>query len=183
VFLGYLNDPEATAEALTPDGWLRTGDVGEMDRDGFLRLTDRKKDLLITSGGKNVSPQNIEKLLSAIPGVAQAVVVGDARKHLCALLTLDREAALREARACGAQGGTIDEIARDPRFVTRVGEAVGRVNGQLASYETIKRFRLLPVEFSVESGELTPTMKIRRKVVSQRYAREIDEMFREGAAA
>jgi len=183
VFAGYYKDPAASAEALTADGWLRTGDVGELDRDGFLRITDRKKDLIITSGGKNVSPQNIEKRLAGIPGVAQAVVVGDARKHLAALFTLDREASLREAKACGLACGSVEEIARDPRFVARIAERVNAVNGELASFETIKRFRILPVEFTVESGELTPTMKLRRKVVGQRYAREIEEMFRDGAAA
>jgi len=183
VFAGYYKDPAATADALTADGWLRTGDVGELDRDGFLRITDRKKDLIITSGGKNVSPQNIEKRLAGIPGVAQAVVVGDARKHLGALFTLDREAALREAKACGSECGSVEEIARDPRFVARIAERVNAVNGELASFETIKRFRILPVEFTVESGELTPTMKVKRKIVGQRYAREIEELFRDGAAA
>ena len=183
VFSGYYKDPAATAEALTADGWLRTGDVGELDRDGFLRITDRKKDLIITSGGKNVSPQNIEKRLSGIPGVAQAVVVGDARKYLAALFTLDREAAVREAKACGSACGSVEQIARDPRFVARIAERVGAVNGELASFETIKRFRILPVEFTVESGELTPTMKVKRKVVGQRYAREIEELFQDGAAA
>jgi long-subunit acyl-CoA synthetase (AMP-forming) len=183
VFAGYYKDPAATAEALTADGWLRTGDVGELDRDGFLRITDRKKDLIITSGGKNVSPQNIEKRLAGIPGVAQAVVVGDARKHLAALFTLDREAALREATSCGLACGSVEEVARDPRFVARIAEHVNAVNGELASFETIKRFRILPVEFTVESGELTPTMKVKRKIVGQRYAREIEELFRDGAAA
>jgi long-subunit acyl-CoA synthetase (AMP-forming) len=183
VFSGYYKDPEATAETLTKDGWLRTGDVGEMDADGFLRITDRKKDLIITSGGKNISPQNIEKRLSGIPGVAQAVVVGDARKHLAALFTLDRDAAFREAKACGAAGATVAEIACDPRFVARIAESVTAVNGQLASFETIKRFRILPAEFTVESGELTPTMKVKRKIVGQRYASEIEELFREGTAA
>ncbi|MFL5412577.1 MAG: AMP-dependent synthetase/ligase [Myxococcales bacterium] len=183
VFGGYYKDPAATAEAFTPDGFLRTGDVGELDRDGFLRITDRKKDLIITSGGKNVSPQNIEKLLAGIPGVAQAVVVGDARKHLAALFTLDPEAALREAKACGSSCGTVEEIARDPRFVARIAEGVNAVNGELASFETIKRFHILPVEFTVESGELTPTMKVKRKIVGQRFAREIEDLFRDGAAA
>jgi long-subunit acyl-CoA synthetase (AMP-forming) len=157
--------------------------VGELDRDGFLRITDRKKDLIITSGGKNVSPQNIEKRLAGIPGVAQAVVVGDARKHLAALFTLDREAALREATSCGLACGSVEEVARDPRFVARIAEHVNAVNGELASFETIKRFRILSVEFTVESGELTPTMKVKRKIVGQRYAREIEELFRDGAAA
>ncbi|HYV64922.1 MAG TPA: long-chain fatty acid--CoA ligase, partial [Myxococcales bacterium] len=177
VFLGYFKDPEATAAALTGEGWLRTGDVGRIDGDGFVHVTDRKKDILITSGGKNVSPQNIEGQLARIPGVAHAVVVGDARKHLAALLTLDREAALREGRACGAAGGTIEALCLDPLFIDRIAQGVDEVNRGLASYETIKKFRLLPVEFGIESGELTPTLKLRRKAVNQRFAREIEELF------
>ncbi|HKC59384.1 MAG TPA: long-chain fatty acid--CoA ligase [Myxococcales bacterium] len=177
VFLGYLKDAEATAAALTPDGWLQTGDVGRIDRDGFLHITDRKKDLLITSGGKNVSPQNIEGQLTRIPGVAHAVVVGDARKHLVALLALDRQAAVREAQACGAAAGTVEALCVDPRFIERIARGVDEVNRGLASYETIKKFRLLPVEFGIESGELTPTFKLRRKAVNQRFAREIEELF------
>ena len=111
------------------------------------------------------------------------MVVGEGRKHLAALFTLDREAALREARACGASCGTIDEVARDARFVARIGERVNAVNEELASFETIKRFCILPNEFTIESGELTATLKIRRKIVAQRYARQIEELFRDGAAA
>ena len=176
VFLGYLKDPEATSASLTRDRWLRTGDVGQIDRDGFLQITDRKKDLLITSGGKNVSPQNIEGQLGRIPGVAHAVVVGDARKHLAALIALDHEAALREARACGAKAGTVEALCVDPVLLDRIGHAVDEVNRGLAAYETIKKFRLLPVQFGVESGELTPTLKLRRKVVNERFAREIEEL-------
>jgi long-subunit acyl-CoA synthetase (AMP-forming) len=179
VFLGYLKDAGATSAALTRDGWLRTGDVGRIDRDGFLHITDRKKDLLITSGGKNVSPQNIEGQLARIPGVAHAVVIGDARKHLAALIALDREAALREARACGSKAGTVEALCVDPVFLDRIGRAVEEVNRGLASYETIKKFRLLAVEFGIQSGELTPTLKLRRKAVNERFAREIDELFGE----
>ena len=177
VFLGYFKDPEATAAALTGDGWLRTGDIGRIDGDGFVHVTDRKKDILITSGGKNVSPQNIEGQLARIPGVAHAVVVGDARKHLAALLALDREAALREAQTSFAFAGTVEALCLDPRFIERIARGVEEVNRGLASYETIKRFRLLPVEFGIESGELTPTLKLRRKMVNQRFAREIEELF------
>jgi long-chain acyl-CoA synthetase len=179
VFLGYLKDAGATSAALTRDGWLRTGDVGQIDREGFLQITDRKKDLLITSGGKNVSPQNIEGQLARIPGVAHAVVVGDARKHLAALIALDRETALREGLACGAKAGTVEALCVDPAFVDRIGRAVEEVNRSLASYETIRKFRLLPVEFGIESGELTPTLKLRRKAVNERFAREIEELFGE----
>jgi len=160
VFKGYYKDARATQEALDPDGFLHTGDVGEFDSDGFLRITDRKKELLITSGGKNVSPQNIEGLLGRIQGVSQAVVVGEGQKYLAALIVPDRP-----------------ERAEDPHFVAEVGRGIERVNGQLAQYETIKRFRVLPAQFSVESGELTPTLKLKRKVISQKFAREIDELF------
>ncbi|HTO98199.1 MAG TPA: AMP-dependent synthetase/ligase [Myxococcales bacterium] len=161
VFAGYYKDPAATTEALDPDGFLHTGDVGELDGDGFMRITDRKKDLLITSGGKNVSPQNIETLLGRIEGVAQAVVVGDGRKYLAALIV--PEAA---------------ERAQNPGFVAHVGKEIERINGQLAQYETIKKFRVLAAQFSIDSGELTPTLKLKRKVVSQKFASEIEELFR-----
>jgi long-subunit acyl-CoA synthetase (AMP-forming) len=160
VFKGYFKDARATREALDPEGFLHTGDVGELDADGFLRITDRKKELLITSGGKNVSPQNIEGLLGRIQGVAQAVVVGDGRKYLAALIVPEES-----------------ERAKDPAFVAQVERGIEKVNGQLAQYETIKRFKVLPVQFSVDSGELTPTLKLKRKVISQKFSREIDELF------
>jgi long-chain acyl-CoA synthetase len=160
VFAGYFKDPLATREAIDPEGFLHTGDVGEIDADGFLRITDRKKDLLITSGGKNVSPQNIEAQLGRIAGVAQAVVVGDARKYLGALIVPDALAR-----------------ASDPSFLEHVQREIEKVNAQLAQYETIKKFKVLPAQFSIESGELTPTLKLKRKVVSQKYAKEIEELF------
>jgi len=160
VFLGYFKDEPATREAIDADGFLHTGDVGELDAEGYLRITDRKKDLLITSGGKNVSPQNIEVQLGRIAGVAQAVVVGDARNYLGALIV--PEAIAR---------------AQDPSFIEHVGREIEKVNAQLARYETIKKFKVLPALFSIESGELTPTLKLKRKVVSQKYAREIEELF------
>ena len=160
VFAGYYKDAAATREALDPDGFLHTGDVGELDAGGYLRITDRKKDLLITSGGKNVSPQNIEGLLGRIQGVSQAVVVGDGRKYLAALIVPEKP-----------------ERAKDAEFVAHVGREIEKVNGDLAQYETIKRFRVLPAQFSIDSGELTPTLKLKRKVVSQKFAQEIDELF------
>jgi long-subunit acyl-CoA synthetase (AMP-forming) len=160
LFRGYFKDAAATREALDAEGFLHTGDVGELDGDGYLRITDRKKDLLITSGGKNVSPQNIEAQLGRIAGVSQAVVVGDARKYLAALIVPE-----------------VPEKAADPAFVAHVGREIEKVNGQLAQYETIKKFRVLRAQFTVDSGELTPTLKLKRKVVAQRYAREIEELF------
>ncbi|MGZ6124526.1 MAG: AMP-dependent synthetase/ligase, partial [Myxococcales bacterium] len=161
VFAGYYKEPAATQEALDAEGFLHTGDVGELDADGYLRITDRKKELLITSGGKNVSPQNIEGLLARIQGVSHAVVVGDGHKYLAALIVPENP-----------------EKAKDPGFVAHVHREIERVNRQLAQYETIKRFRVLPAQFSIDSGELTPTLKVKRKVVSQKFASEIDELFR-----
>jgi len=160
VFLGYYKDPAATAEALDADGFLHTGDVGELDADGYLRITDRKKDLLITSGGKNVSPQNLEAQLGRIAGVAQAVVVGDARKYLAALIVPE-----------------VTAQAADPGFVAHVGKEIEKLNGALARYETIKKFKVLPVQFSMAGGEYTPTLKLKRKVVAQKYAKEIEALF------
>ena len=178
VFAGYLKDEAATREALE-GGWFHTGDVGRLDHRGDLFITDRKKDLIITSGGKNVSPQNLEGMLSRVPGVGQAVVVGDNRKYLAALLTLEPGAAAREAQACGATGTTTIDWAKDPRFVARIEAGVAAVNKQVAQYEGIKRFKLLPAEFSIEGGELTPTMKVKRKAVGAKYAAEIAALFAE----
>jgi long-subunit acyl-CoA synthetase (AMP-forming) len=168
VFKGYLKDPAATAESLDADGWLHSGDVGEIDAQGYLRITDRKKDLFKTAGGKYIAPQNLEALLKGIPGVAQAVVIGEGRKFAVALLTLDPEA---------ANGRPIAELALDTATVGRIEAELAKINARLPPYETIKRVKVLPTEFTVESGELTPTMKLKRKVVNQRYASEIDALY------
>jgi long-chain acyl-CoA synthetase len=168
VFKGYLKDPAATKEALGDDGYIRTGDVGEFDKDGFLRITDRKKDLLKTSGGKYVAPQNLEGLLKGIPGVGQAVVIGDNRKYCVALLTLDGEK---------ANGRPLSELAADPSVLGRIEAGIKQVNSGLAPYESIKKWKLLPAEFSVDTGELTPTLKVKRKVVAQKFAQEIESLY------
>ena len=177
VFMGYLKDEQASREALDADGWLHTGDIGELDRDGFLTITDRKKDIIVTAGAKNVAPQRIEARLKAIDGVLQAAVIGDRRKFLTALLTLDPEAAPRIARERGLPGESLEALAAHPGFDAYLREAVDEVNRGLARYETIKRFSLLPRELSVESGELTPTLKIKRKVVAARYRAQIEAMY------
>jgi long-subunit acyl-CoA synthetase (AMP-forming) len=168
VFKGYLKDEAATKEALDDDGYIRTGDVGEFDDKGFLRITDRKKDLLKTSGGKFVAPQNLEGLLKGIPGVGQAVVIGDNRKYCVALLTLDGEK---------ANGRPLAELANDPSVLGEIEAGVSKVNSSLAPYESIKKWKLLPIEFSVDTGELTPTLKIKRKVVTQKFAQEIESLY------
>ena len=174
IFQGYYKDAAATAEALDSDGFLHSGDVGEFDAQGYLRITDRKKDLFKTVGGKYIAPQSLEALLKGIPGVGQAVVIGDGRKYCVALFTLDPESA---ARVAGGAARPVAELAADSGLLARFDEGVQRVNGGLAKYETIKKFKVLPSEFTVDSGELTPTMKIKRKVVNQRWAKEIDELY------
>ncbi len=177
VFLGYLGDEQASREAKDAQGWLHTGDIGELDERGFLRITDRKKDLIVTAGAKNVAPQRIEAMLKAIPGVLQAAVVGDRRKFLAALLTLDPDVAPRIARERGLAASTVVELAADAGFREYVRQAIDEVNRDLARYETIKRFHLLPHELTVEDGELTPTLKIKRKVVAARYGAEIEALY------
>src|SRR5205085_12088507 len=145
VFAGYLKDPEATAEVLAEDGWLRSGDVGEIDEDGFVTITDRKKDILVTAGGKNVAPQNIENALKTHPLISQALVVGDRRPYVAALITVAEETTPDDAR---------HEVER----------AVEAVNRDLSRFEQIKRYAILPRDFSAEEGEVTPTLKLKRRV-------------------
>jgi long-chain acyl-CoA synthetase len=162
VFAGYYRDPEATAAAFTADGWFRTGDVGEIDEDGFLKITDRKKDLIITAGGKNIAPQNLENALKASRFVSQAIVVGDRRPYVTALVTLDP-----------------DEVAvsgRDPQEIVQ--ELVAEVNRDRVRVEQIKRFAVLPRDFSQEAGEVTPTLKLRRRVIVDHFAEEIERLYR-----
>jgi long-subunit acyl-CoA synthetase (AMP-forming) len=177
VFLGYYKNEAATREAVDEDGWLHSGDIGELDGEGFLRITDRKKELIITSGGKNIGPQILEGKLKQIAAVSQAVVVGDRRNYLAALLTLDPAQAPAAAAAAGSPAHELAELAACPVFRTYLERQVEQVNGTLARYETIKRFAVLPRELSIEAGELTPTMKLKRRVIQERYAREIESLY------
>jgi len=179
VFCGYLDDPDATAEALDDDGWLHSGDIGHLDEEGFLWITDRKKELIITSGGKNLAPQRVEGKLREIPAVSQAVVVGDRRKYVAALLTLDPESLGETARAAGSPATNLEEAAACPEIHGHLESEVARVNRDLARYEAIKRFAVLPRELSVEGGELTPTLKLKRRVVDEKYAAEIESLYAE----
>lgn len=176
VFLGYLKQKEATDEVLI-DGWLHSGDVGRLDEDGFLFITDRKKDLLITAGGKNVGPQNIENLLKTIPYVSQACVIGDQRKFLSALITLDPTAIEGWAQTNGIAYKEIGELASDPKVRSLIEQHVEEQNGKLARYEQIKRITILANDFTIETGELTPTLKMKRKVVNKKYKDLIDSMY------
>lgn len=177
VFKGYFKNPEATAEAIDEDGWLHSGDIGEIDDRGFLQITDRKKDILITAGGENIAPQMIEGQLKGIPSVSQAVVVGDRQKHLSALLTLDEttlEAVLAEA---GSSAKTMAEAAEDETLKAWMMKQVEGVNANLARVQTIKKIAILPQDLSIEGGEMTPTMKVKRKVVNKKYADLIDGFY------
>jgi long-chain acyl-CoA synthetase len=174
VFQGYYKNPEATAETLV-DGWLHSGDIGTFD-DGFLRITDRKKDLIITAGGKNVAPQKIEKALRRIPGIGQAVVIGDRRKFLSALLTIDAEAGPAFAKSKGWPA-EVHDLAEHPEFRAHVEAGVEAANGELSRYQTIKRFAVLAEDFTVEGGELTPTQKVKRRIVNEKYATEIEGLY------
>ena len=174
VFMGYYKEPEATAETLK-DGWLCSGDLGALDRDGFLTITGRKKEIIITAGGKNITPKNIEAALKQSPLIGEAVVIGDRRKFLSALITLDDEVAKKLA-----PGAAPDQLAAAPAVRAAVGKQVDEVNQTLARVEQIKRFTILGQPFSIAAGELTPTLKLKRKIISQRYEREIDAMYKDG---
>jgi len=162
VFAGYYKDEQATREVLGEDGWLRSGDVGSIDADGFISITDRKKDILVTAGGKNVAPQNLENALKTSPLVSQALVLGDRRPYVAALITVDPAA---------ADGLPPEEIEQ------RVQAVVDGVNGELSRFEQIKRFRVLPRDFTAEEDEVTPTLKLKRRVVAEHFAREIEELY------
>jgi long-chain acyl-CoA synthetase len=175
VFSGYLDDPERTAEALDAAGWLHTGDIGEFDADGYLRIVDRKKELIITAGGKNVSPANVEAVLKTVPLVAQAVAVGERRPYLVALLTLDPDAI-----AARFPGRPAAELVADPDVVGEVARGVAEATGRLSRVERPRRFALLAEEWLPDSDELTPTMKLKRRGVLARYADEIEAMYAGG---
>jgi long-chain acyl-CoA synthetase len=177
VMRGYHKDPERTAEVLT-DGWFHTGDIGELDADGYLRITDRKKDLLKTSGGKYVAPQKVENAIAAnIPFISQVVAVGDGRKYVVALLTID--AGLANTWASRRQLGDLPhaELLRHPAFVEQVQKRIDAANESLERWETVKRFAILDQEITVDSGGVTPNMKVRRGVVAEQYADVIDSLY------
>jgi len=183
VMRGYHNLADETAAALTADGWLRTGDIGELDRDGFLRITDRKKDLIKTSGGKYVAPQHIEgKIKASCPYVSQVIVHGDKRNYCTALITLDEEAIKKWADTAGLGGKSYGEIVASPQARALIEGYLADVNRELAKYETIKKFEILPRDLTVDAGELTPSLKVKRKAVEKKYMQLLDGMY-QGALA
>jgi long-chain acyl-CoA synthetase len=172
--LGYYNTPEGTAEVLD-DGWVRTGDIGELDGDGFLRITDRKKELLKTAGGKFVAPAPMETRLMQQPAIERAVVIGDERPYVTALIVPDWKVLEAEAGVSGRP----EELLRDERARAVIQRSVDELNAGLGSWETIKYFELIPHDFTEESGELTPTLKVKRRAVQQRYRDAIETMYRD----
>lgn len=174
---GYYKDPERTVDSVDPDGWLHTGDVGELDADGYLKITDRKKELIITSGGKNISPALIEYELQRHPLIGQACAIGDRRNYVTALIVLDPETAPAWAKAQGLPELPLAELALRPEVLAEVRRGVDEANSHLARVEQVRRFRVLGNEWTVDSGELTPTQKRRRRVITDRYAKEIDELY------
>ena len=176
IMAGYYQKAEATAELLR-DGWFHTGDIGRVDENGYLYITDRKKDLLVTSGGKNVAPQPIEAVLKRSPLVGEAVLLGDRRKFISALIVPEFAALERRLRDLGRPAGDRESLVGRDDVVALYQEIVDAMNRDLAQFERIKQFRLLPREFSIETGELTPTLKVRRKAVEERWRTVIDDMY------
>ena len=177
VMRGYFNQPEATAEAVDAEGWLHTGDVGYLDNEGFLFITDRKKDIIVTSGGKNVAPQPIEGRLGATPYIGQAVLIGDRYPYLTALIVPNFENLKTYLESHGLTGLDPESMAARPETHAVIEETVKTINTDLAAHEKIRRFTVLGREFSQEEGELTPTLKVRRRVVSERYKEAIGGMY------
>ncbi len=176
LMLGYWNNPEATVEVIR-DGWLHTGDIGALDEDGHLMITDRKKDIIVVSGGDNVSPARLEGLLVQEPEIGHVMVYGDKRPHLVAIVVPDGE--WLSAWATGNGGnGTLERCSQDPALHKAIGEAITRVNARLSNIEKIRRFAIADKPFSIDNGQLTPTLKIRRHIIKQTYSNVLEELYR-----
>lgn len=178
IFKGYYKDEELTREVLQ-DGWMYTGDVGEIDDEGYLKLTDRKKDLIITAGGKNIAPQYIENLLKFSHYINDAVVIGDRRKYLTAIIVIDEENVTKFAQDRKIQFTTFASMTRAPEVIELIQEEVDKVNRQVARVESIRKFRILDKKLYTEDGEVTPTMKVKRKAINTQFADLIESMYRE----
>jgi long-chain acyl-CoA synthetase len=176
VFQGYFKEPEATAEVLGPDGWLRSGDIAEIDADGFIKITDRKKDIIVTAGGKNVAPQNLENDLKTSKYISQAMVVGDRQPYIAALITLDPEALPAWAAARGLPV-EMERLVEEQQVRELIQSVVDAVNAERSRYEQIKRFTILPRDFTMDDDELTPTLKLKRRVVTKHFGGQLDELY------
>lgn len=179
IFQGYFKDEEHTRAAIDEEGWFHTGDVGEIDEDGYLKITDRKKDLIVTAGGKNIAPQYIENLLKFSPYINDAVVIGDRRKFLSAIIVIDEENVVKWAQDHKVQYTTFASLTRAEEVNKLIADEVAKVNKQLARVENIRKFRLLDKKLYTEDGEVTPTMKVKRKAINEQYRDLIEEIYRE----
>src|SRR6478735_8013797 len=174
---GYHHNPEASAALIDGDGWVHTGDIGEIDEDGFLKVVDRKKEMIITSSGKNIAPSNIENLLKESPLVGHALAYGEGKPYVVAILTLDPDVAPVVAGKLGLEYTDLADLARRPEILGVVGQAVDKANERLSRPEQVKKWKLLPVEWTAESAELTPTLKLKRRVVHSNYADALEELY------
>jgi long-subunit acyl-CoA synthetase (AMP-forming) len=178
IMAGYRNAPDKTAEAIDGDGWLHTGDVGEIDEDGYLKIVDRKKELIISAAGKNMSPANIEaKVKASSPLIGQAIAIGDARPYNVALITLDPDVAPGFAQQHGIEDASFEALSKEPAVREEVQRGVEAANESLARVEQIKKFTILPTDWEPGGDELTPTMKLKRKPIAQKYAEEIEALY------
>jgi long-chain acyl-CoA synthetase len=178
VFMGYLNQPQKTAETIDAEGWLHTGDVGTVDADGFFKITDRMKDIIITAGGKNVTPSEWENELKFSPYVTDAVVIGDKRAYLSAIIMIDQENVEKYAQDNDVPFSNYASLTRTPEVRALVQGEIDKVNAKFARVEQIKKFHLLETQLTAEDEELTPTMKLKRKLVQQKYSPQIEAMYR-----
>jgi long-chain acyl-CoA synthetase len=175
--MGYLNQPEKTRETIDADGWLHTGDVGAMDADGYFRITDRMKDIIITAGGKNITPSEFENELKFSPYLTDAVVIGDRRPYLVAIIMIDQENVERFAQDNDVPFSNYASLTSAPEVLALIQAEVSKVNKKFARVEQIKNFWLLDTQLSAEDEELTPTMKLKRKFVEAKYAQQIEKMY------
>ncbi len=179
LFSEYYKNPEATKEAFNSDGWFQSGDIGELTSEGYIKITDRKKDIIITSAGKNVAPQKIENMLKVQKHISNAMIVGDKRKFLVAVVSFDREAFLDELEGLGIAGRpSYEDLAREPKIYEVLEKEIQAINHELASFESIKGFMIAPSEFSIENGQLTPSLKLKKKVILKTYTQDIDALYK-----
>ncbi len=177
IMKGYWNNPEATAQAIDSEGWFHTGDIGEIDKEGFLKITDRKKDIIINAYGKNIAPQPLEALLKSSPYIGTPVLIGDRRKYLAALIVPNFEKLERDASSLGIRFNSRDELVGNDRVKAIFQTEIDRFNRNLDRQEKIRRFALLPRDFTIENDEITPSLKVKRKVIDKKYKEVIDQLF------
>ena len=176
--VGYRNMPDKTAETIDDDGWLATGDIGELDSDGYLKIVDRKKELIINAAGKNMSPAEIEaKVKTASPLIGQAIAIGDARKYNVALVTLDPDVAPGWAEQQGIDDTSFESLSEDEKVIAAVQKGIDEANARMARVEQIKKFKILPTDWEPGGDELTPTMKLKRKPINEKYDSEIEGLY------